>query len=125
MKTDNWVLYPWFEEHGTALVHPEDLDRFRRLSPYGKVFEKVGDDGDFVVLLAGHDTFRVKPDLMTTVEPPAFGYGQQATVRSKGTVGTVADIRWHHAQRRPFFHLEVNGKRIASRYWAEDLAGDE
>src|SRR5262249_5919736 len=38
-------VYPWFPEHGTHVVHPDDLETFTKLVPAGKVFTVVG-EGD-------------------------------------------------------------------------------
>ena len=33
----DWGLYPWFEEQGRDLIHPDDLSKVRDLQPNGKV----------------------------------------------------------------------------------------
>jgi hypothetical protein len=122
MDTDQWVLYPWFEEHGTSLIHPEDLDRLRHLSPYGIVFKRVGTDGDYVVLSARGQTVRVRPSLIQNVPTPAFDYGQEVRIAGKDLSGRVVEIGWHHQQGRPFYHLAIGGKRNSRRHWDEELA---
>lgn len=121
MEIREWVLYPWFEERGASLVHPDDIGHFRRLVPYGKVFARIGEEGEYVVLLCGQVATRVKPDLIAAVPAPAFVYGQKVCVEGKGVAGAVVEIGWHHAKRRHFFHLEINGRRYGKRLWEEDL----
>ena len=43
-----WGLCAWFEELGTALIHPDDLDVVRALRPNGKVFRVVDADDAFL-----------------------------------------------------------------------------
>ncbi|MBK8236402.1 MAG: hypothetical protein IPK74_12660 [Deltaproteobacteria bacterium] len=53
-----WALYPWVEEHGTDLIHPDDLTTVLDLLPHGKVFRLVGEEGGFLRLRYGDSEFR-------------------------------------------------------------------
>jgi len=120
-----WGLYPWFEERGRSLVHPQDADAFSSLLPYGKLFQCVAWDNQYMTLRYGNRQFRVRPDLFAAVTAPPFDFGQTVAFGKGGRAvsGTVVDICWHHGRDRPFFHLRLNGKRLKKRYWAEDLVG--
>ena len=121
MNITKWTLYPWFEEHGAELIHPDDISRFRQLRPYGKVFAVVGEEGNYIILQFGENSFRVMPDLMSAVSAPAFFFGQTVEISGKTTFGTVVEVCWHHGQQKPFFYLVIGGKRSGKRYWESDL----
>jgi hypothetical protein len=118
-----WGLYPWFAEDGADLIHPDDREAFRALGPYGRVFQKVGDDDGYMRLRYGERTYRVRPSLFQSVTVPAFDFGQKVRLnRRPDEVGAVQDIMWHHKENRPMYFLNVNGKRVSTRRWEEDLA---
>lgn len=121
MDTEQWVLYPWFQEHGAQLIHPDDLERLKTLGAYGTVFKQLGTDGQYTVLSAKRQTVRVLPDLIVKVPRPAFDYGQQVRVAGQDRIGVVEEIGWHHKLSRPFFLLAIGGKRQSRRYWDDEL----
>ncbi len=119
------VLYPWFEEHGPQMIHPDDLSSFRKLQPYGLVFEQVTVDRDFHTLSYGSTHYRVKPDLIKPILPrpdKVFELGDLVDILGVDHVGTVILRSWHHTKRRIFYNLRINDKTSGKRYWAEDLA---
>lgn len=116
-----WGLYPWFEEHGPSFVHHDDLDEFRRLSPYGKIFKLIGRDGTFIIISYGNSSFRVLPDLFQKVPDIAFPIGSKVTIRNKKVEATVDSIQWHHGAAKPVYYLRRDGKLDSRRYSAEDL----
>ena len=118
-----WGLYPWFQEHGTHLVHPNDLEAWVALQPYGRVFERVGEEGEFLKLAYGNHVFRVKPDFFRPVRSPSKRIGDVVRLESGGEVkeGTIVEIQWHHQRNEPFYLLKINGKRSSRRYWDSDF----
>ena len=114
-------LYPWFEEHGLELVHPEDLERFKALLPYGKVFEIGASVEGYLCLLYGAESFRVKPDLLKEVPQAKYRIGDKIEVRGKEGLGEIIDIMWHDKQAKPFFQIALNGKKQSKRYWESDF----
>jgi hypothetical protein len=117
-----WGLYPWFEEHGAQLVHSEDLGEFRKLSPYGKVFLRTGEEDGFIRLAYGERTFRVKPDLFRPVAPVSFPIGTRVTIRGKDVEAVVDSIQWHQRDAKPIYYLRRDGKLDSRRYSADDLS---
>lgn len=49
MCKKTWGIYPWFIENGAECINPLDLERFKKLSPYGKVFECIAKDHEYIV----------------------------------------------------------------------------
>ncbi len=122
-ETDaRWGLYPWFEEHGTDLIHPDDLDAVRKLMPNGKVFQVVGEEGGFLRLRYGEIEFRCQPTLFKPVAASVRGIGESVTL-TDGRSAEVIDVQWHHQRAEPMYQLRVEGKKKSNRYWGSDLAG--
>lgn len=116
-----WGLYPWFEEHGVHCVHSNDIDDFRTLSPYGKVFLCTGQENEFIKLTYGERTFRVKPDLFSSVPSIQFPIGTKVVIRSKNSDAIVDEIHWHHRDAKPIYFVRRDGKRDSRRYSSDDL----
>lgn len=122
-----WGLYPWFPEHGTGLIHPEDADQLALLGPgwpYGKVFHCCGrTDDHYLTLCYGQVRLRMKPALYTVVPAPAFQVGQRVRLRDgSDRQGIVRDITWHVKKNAPLYFVWVEGKRYSRRLWNDDLA---
>ncbi len=116
-----WGLYPWFVEHGYDWVHPDDLPAFRALSPYGRVFQRVGEADGYWVLAYGAARFRVQPGLFRPVPAPSWPLGTPVEVKSRSKCGTIRDIFWHFQRNEPLYFLEVAGKKLKTRYFSQDL----
>lgn len=115
-----WGLYPWFEEHGANMIHPEDLLLVRAITPSGKVFQKTGEDGDFIRLRYGTVEFRAKPSLFCLVDATIHGIGTTVSLEDGGR-GEVTGIHWHHQRSEPMYELRVEGKKTSRRYWNSDF----
>lgn len=116
-----WGLYPWFEEDGAHLVHRDDLDAFRKLMPYGKVFY-CEHENEYLSLRYRDATYRVKPELFREVSTPQFTFGQIVFPRDTGAAAQIDGINWHHERGEPMFFVIQNGKRKSRRFWTADLA---
>lgn len=119
---DSWGLYPWFIEDGEHMIFPSDLESFKKLLPYGKVFNCIDEVGGYLTLRYGKDTFRVKPDLYKAVNKPRFEIGCNIKLTKDNTQeGTIIEINWHHKNDSPIYYISINGKRKSTRYNDEDL----
>ena len=116
-----WGLCQWFEEHGTAMVHSDDLDALRSFRPNGRVFNCIDEDESFLVLRYGEVVFRVKPALFKAVPAPKWQIGETVEVVDRGRMGQVAEIRWHFQRAEPMYFLSFDGKISKKRYWSQDL----
>jgi hypothetical protein len=116
-----WGLYPWFEEHGPQLIHPDDLALVRALVPNGKVFRVIGIEDDFVRLSYGETEFRARPSLFKAVDGEVHGIGESVILKD-GYVGEIIGVQWHHQRGEPMYQLRVDGKRKSNRYWNSDFA---
>jgi hypothetical protein len=117
-------LYPWFEEHGIGLIHPDDVEAFRQMGPYGRVFRREGREGDYIVLRYGTGRYRVRPCLFRAVPAPACPIGTRVSFMkgAKLTEGSVCDIGWHSKNQEHMYFLIVDGKRLSKRYSEKELS---
>ncbi len=118
-----WGLYPWFQEQGEARIHPEDLQAFKNLKPYGKVFEQIGSIEEYIVLQYNKIKYRVKKDLFTVLPiSPVFTFGDRVEdINHPDRVGTICDIEWHHKDKQFIYFIEINEKKSSKRYYDRDL----
>lgn len=121
--TGRWGLCQWFEEHGTDIVHPDDLEAFRRFLPNGKVFQCLCQEGDYLVLRYGDLRFRVRPLLFKPVPVPSTKIGDRVRIRSNGEVlpAVITGMAWHFQRSEPYYSVTVNGKERSKRYWQSDF----
>ena len=119
-----WALYPWFEENGEWLIHPDDLERMRAFRPHGVVFRVLGEDGKYVTICGGDQVFRVQREILKMIEPKEcwrFEVGDTVLVRFSKYSGVVSSIHWHQKESRPFYLLKVGGTIKSRRYGPEEL----
>lgn len=119
-----WGIYPWFPERGIERIHPDSRSSALEESPYGKVFKLLDTgDGDWVQIEGATGRLKVNPDLYLTVPWPKFDFGQEVRTLPPRSprVGRIADIRWHDKEKRVFYHMECDGKKLSGRYWDDEL----
>ena len=115
-------LYPWFIDDGEELIAPSDLERFKNLSPYGKVFECIDEDGEYITLKYGEEIYHVKPKLYKQVGASIYPIGSEVRLTIKPEVtGVIIDINWHSKNNAPLYYISVNGKRKSTRYMNDEL----
>ncbi len=114
-------LYPWFAEHGYDLIKSEDVEAFIRLSPFGKVFECIEKNEEFITLKYAENTYSVKALIYKKVENPLFIYGTEVIIKNSNQVAIIRDIHWHYKSNEPIYYIEINGKRKSKRYFEHEL----
>ena len=119
-EASGWALCPWFEEHGTDMVHPEDVPIIRNVCPYGKVFRVEGQADGFTLRSYGTARFRIKPHLLIAVDEAKYAVGEIGTRAGIGEF-QVTGVYWHHRDARPYYTISVEGRRKSKRYRADDL----
>ena len=118
--TQRWGLYPWFEEDGPELIHPEDIAIVRSLLPNGKVFQQSSVEGDYIKLRYGDVEIRVRESLFRPLPVCPRSIGSTVTLKD-GRVGEVVGIQWHHKRDEPMYQLRIEGKKKSFRYWEADF----
>lgn len=122
MFKGTWGLYPWFESDDINLIHESYRDRLISLQPYGKLFECIGVEQDYIVIQYNFENFKVKPLLYKQVPPPIYTFGETVILVNHPNIeGSICDIHWHHKYEKEIYYLELNGKKKSKRYFREDL----
>jgi hypothetical protein len=122
-----WGIFPWSKEDGLQHLHP-DHHPTTDLSPfYCRVFKVSEFDQNYLELEGASGRFRVKPDLIQPIDWPRFAFGEEVRTLPPATLrqGRIREIMWHYKERREFYLIEVHGKNVSKRYWAEDLGAVE
>ncbi len=116
-----WGLYPWFNEDGEDMIDDNDVESFKRLIPYGKVFYCESESDGYIILRYAEKTYKVKPKLFYEVEPPKFTFHEEVIICNKNERGVIMEIQWHHGKSQEFYFLNIRGKRKNSRYFSNEL----
>ncbi|SHK18989.1 hypothetical protein SAMN02745163_03388 [Clostridium cavendishii DSM 21758] len=121
-NVNSWGVYPWFIEDGEELIAPSDLERFKNLSPYGKVFKCINEDGEYITLKYGEEIYQVKSRLYKQVNASIFSIGTEVRLAKKPEVtGIIVDINWHIKNSSLLYYISVGGKRKSKRYINDEL----
>jgi hypothetical protein len=117
-----FARYPWFPEHGAELIDQDDLARFEKIKPAGRVFGYSHCDG-WIILDDGAFKFRVQEKLLVPVPAPRFWVGDFVEFQSSGVnqLAVVSEILWHFKLEAPYYLLSKDGKRLSKRYFEQDL----
>ena len=121
-----WGIYPWFVENTKKeYIHPEDLEEFKLLFPYGKVFFCISEDDKYIHLSYGEKIFRVKPDRYRKIISDGYLIGDIVEIlngSSQGKKATIEHMKWHYEKQKIMYGLKLLDSKIKSRrYYKEDF----
>ena len=117
---EKWGIYPWHIEHGAELIHPDDLEAFRKETNSSKVFECM-EEGDYITLRYNGNRYRVKDKLFKPVPTPKYTFGEIVRVKKSEEEAVITDIMWHYDKQEHFYFIAVRGKRKSKRYWESEF----
>lgn len=123
-----WGRYPWFDEHGVEMIHPDDLAAFRPLVLSGaKMFQCVAADDQYLTIRYQDHRFRVKPNLFRSLPTPDKTWGAVVHLRKGEAIlsGIVCDLMWHGEKQEPFYFVAVEGTRLQKRYFRADFLDED
>lgn len=122
MLKDTWGLYQWFPEYGEDMICADDIEKFKELSPNGKVFRCIDQNKDYLFLKYGEDIYRVKADLYKQVEKPLFQIGDKVKlIKDSFQEAIILEVNWHYKNNEPIYYISLNGKKKSSRYTCKDF----
>jgi hypothetical protein len=117
-----WGCVPWLPGKDEALVHPDDREALTRLRPHGRLMAHVGDVDGYLVVAEGDARFRIRPALWIPCSAPSFVPGQPVHILAQPErAAVVAEVWWHSRDARPFYFLNVGGRRSSRRYFDAEL----
>lgn len=117
-----WGVYPWFVEQGIELIHPDDIEDFKKEANNCKVFMCV-EEGEYITLKYNNRCYRVRDVLFKIVPTPEFTYGQTVKIRDTNEEVMITDIMWHFSKQEHYYFVnnQSNKKKKTKRYFASEL----
>ena len=114
-----WGYFTWFPEHGSHLVHPEDIGWFGDAGVQGAVGMVAPGPDSWLVFHLGKKTVRLASEIVHPCASPDFRHGQRVETLPPRTpfTGEITSIKWHFERHEPFYL--VGPKH--SRYYSHEL----
>lgn len=121
-KPVTYGLYSWTPAYGFRYVHPANRRTFEWLEPLGKVFEKIDENDEWILLRYDEQQFKVLPELFKELyEKPAFSFGDVVATRTPAHQGLVSDVFYDEATGAFRFQLVERKRKVARVFEAEEL----
>lgn len=116
-------LYSWFPGYGYSHIHPANRREFEGLEPHNKVFEKIGELNDWLLLRYADEEFKVRPDLFVSIPKLPFTFGEWVKPANQpaGPVAEIMDIYWSVSEDVAFFSLRQGKRKLEGVYRQEHL----
>ncbi|MBQ3546797.1 MAG: hypothetical protein IJA34_17705 [Lachnospiraceae bacterium] len=118
-----WGIYPWFKEHGSDLIHPDDIGTFVKEANNCKVFECI-EDGEYLTLKYNSNYYRVKDKLFKRVPTPKYIFGEIVRLRKNDEEAIITDIMWHYGKQEHYYLISIRGKKKSKRYLETEFMED-
>ncbi len=120
-----WIFYPWSYNSGMDhLIHPDDLSNLigRGVTGIGPVLCLLEEE-PFLRIQSKSTIVRVKKEgVKFTLPSPGYTWEQPINIKNhEGAQASIAEICWHHKNKRFYYYLEINGKVGTRRYEETDL----
>ncbi|RSK31810.1 DUF6960 family protein [Hymenobacter metallilatus] len=120
-------LYSWTPEYGLRYVHPANRRTFEWLEPLGKVFEKIDETDDWILLRYDEQQFKVSRELFKElyVRPP-FSFGDLVVETDPADdrpahEGLISDVFYDEAADTFRFQLVEKKRKIKRVFEAGEL----
>jgi hypothetical protein len=126
-KPVRYGLYPWTPEYGLRYIHPANRRSFEWLEPLGKVFEKIDETDEWILLRYDEQQFKVSPELFTELhQKPPFSFGDLVEESNPepgrpAHHGLISDVFWDESADRARFQLVEKKRKLKRIFEAEDL----
>jgi len=127
MRTQpDYGIYPWWPEDGDEWIHPEDVELARQIIPGGRVFHRLGERGQYLVIGYGEQQLRVKPTLWQPLEGEGFEMGDRVEVMSRGGlntpgIGKITEMRYDRSDRTIHYEVRSGERILAHECTADDI----
>lgn len=121
MVNELYVICRWPPDTSIDMVHPDSVNAFRKLAPYGKVLRTTNLQAEYVTLSYGPAQYQARFPMLEVVANSAFDIGD--TVICEGLEGEalILDAIWHFNRQEAFYLVHAMGRRRSKRYWAADM----
>ena len=126
-KPVSYGLYAWTPDYGFRYIHPANRRSFEWLEPVGKVFEKIDETDDWILLRYDEQQFKVSGELFTELhQKPPFSFGDTVVEVSPapgepGHQGLISDVYLNEANETFRFQLVERKRKIKRIFEADEL----
>ncbi len=120
-------LYSWTPDYGLRYIHPANRRSFEWLEPLGKVFEKIGETEDWMLLRYDEQQFKVSPELFKELyEKPAFSFGDvveeaHPAPGKPAHRGLISDVYWDEKNDTARFQMVERKRKLPRIFEADEL----
>ncbi|RYU78467.1 DUF6960 family protein [Hymenobacter persicinus] len=120
-------LYAWTPDYGFRYIHPANRRTFEWLEPMGKLFEKIDETEDWILLRYDEQQFKVSGELFTELpDKPPFSFGDLVEEVSPAPGqpahrGLVSDVYWDETRHRTRFQIVEKKRKLKRIFEAEEL----
>ena len=119
-------LYGWTPDYGYRYIHPANRRSFEWLEPLGKVFEKIDETDDWIILRYDEQQFFVSPELFKELyQKPAFSFGDTVKTTAPPThQGLISDVFFDERADAFQFQLVEKKRKVQRVFEADELKGE-
>ncbi len=119
-------VFRWWPENGEGWIHPFDVGMVRQLVPSNRVFRREDHNDEYVRVIYGGISFRIRPTLWLQVEYEGLDIGDYVEVKSRmgktvPFVGRVRDLRWNNRYKRIEYLLHRSSQTQDRAYRVHEL----
>ncbi|MBC6989243.1 DUF6960 family protein [Hymenobacter sp. BT491] len=126
-KPVRYGLYPWTPAYGLRYIHPANRRTFEWLEPLGKVFEKIDETEDWILLRYDEQQFKVSGELFTELhQKPPFSFGDlveevEPEPGRPAHRGLISDVFWNESSDRATYQIVEKKRKVKRVFEAEEL----
>jgi hypothetical protein len=126
-KPVTYGLYSWTPDYGFRYIHPANRRTFEWLEPVGKLFEKIEETEDWILLRYDEQQFKVSSELFKELySKPPFSFGDlvQEVNPAPGQPaheGLISDVYWDDATHTARFQIVERKRKVKRIFDADEL----
>ena len=120
-------LYGWTPAYGYRYVHPANRRTFEWLEPLGKLFERIDETADWLLLRYDEQQFKVSPELFKELPGrPPFSFGDlvEETHPAPGQAprrGLISDVYWNESRDEATYQIVEKKRKLSRIFQAGEL----
>ena len=120
-------LYGWTPAYGYRYVHPANRRTFEWLEPVGKLFERIDETSDWLLLRYDEQQFKVSPELFKELSGrPPFSFGDlvEEVNPPAGQAphhGLISDVYWNESRDEATYQIVEKKRKLPRIFQAGEL----
>ena len=120
-------LYSWTPDYGFRYIHPANRRTFEWLEPVGKLFEKIDETDDWILLRYDEQQFKVSSELFKELyDKPPFSFGDlveeaQPAPGQPAHQGLISDVYWDEPTATARYQIVERKRKLPRIFEADEL----